>query len=117
MLAAGKAKGLTAKVKLGDLIADQKDTRTRLLSRVTGLPFQQLDRRLRQQILSMDGAVVLKHSGEVVAAGSIIKVPSGSTGGGRTAAARALSSLGLGIKISADGPITGYRNRKEVFRL
>lgn len=117
VLAAGKSKRLARKVHLGDLITDQKHTRTRLVSRVTGRPFQRLDRRLRQQLLSMDGAVVLKHSGEILAAGSIIKVPSGSTGGGRTAAARALSSLGLGIKISADGPITGFQNRQEVFRL
>ena len=65
----------------------------------------------------MDGATVLKQSGEVVTAGSIVRVPSGSMGGGRRAAALQLSKLGLAIKISADGPITGFRNRKEIFSL
>ena len=65
----------------------------------------------------MDGAVILRHTGEVLAAGSIVKVPSGSAGGGRRAAAFQLSRLGLGIKISADGPITGFRKRKEIFHL
>lgn len=65
----------------------------------------------------MDGATVLKHTGEVVTARSIVRVPGGSTGGGRRAAAMQLSRLGLAIKISADGPITGFRNRETIFSL
>jgi hypothetical protein len=38
-------------------------------------------------------------------------------GGGRRAAAMQLSRLGLAIKISADGPITGFRKKKAIFSL
>lgn len=100
-----------------DLIANRWQPRTKLLDCTVKKHFQQLDRRHRQELLSMDGATILKRNGEVVTAGSIVRVPSGSTGGGRKAAALRLSKLGLAIKISADGPITGFRNRKEIFSL
>ncbi|MDN5515514.1 MAG: hypothetical protein L0G82_09780 [Pseudomonas sp.] len=77
--------------------------------------FQTLDRRLRQELLSLDGAMVLDHLGNIVAAGAIISVPAGSEGGGRTAAAKKGSSLGLGIKISEDGAISVYREERRVF--
>jgi len=100
-----------------DLMKNPQRPRTKLLNFTLKKPFQELDRRQRQELLSMDGATVLKRTGEVVTAGSIVRVPSGSTGGGRAAAARQLSKLGLAIKISADGPITGFRNRKVIFSL
>jgi hypothetical protein len=100
-----------------DLIAKNLQPRTKLLASTLGKTFQRLDRRFRQELLSMDGATVLKNTGEVVTAGAIVRVPSGSTGGGRRAAALQLSKLGLAIKISADGPITGFRNRNEIFSL
>lgn len=100
-----------------DLITGREQTRTKLLSCAVKKPFQRLDRRLRQQLLSMDGATVLTHTGDVLTAGSIVRVPSGSAGGGRRAAALQLSKLGLAIKISADGPITGFRKRKSIFSL
>lgn len=77
--------------------------------------FQDLDRRLRQELLALDGAMVLDHLGNIVAAGAIISVPAGSEGGGRTAAAKKGSSLGLGIKISEDGGISVYREESKVF--
>lgn len=89
--------------------------RTKVLNAAIGCPFQRLDRRLRQRILAMDGATIIDHNGNILTAGAIIKVPGGSTGGGREAAARSLSQLGLGIKISADGPIKGFRKGKEIF--
>lgn len=100
-----------------DLIEDPRNPRTKLLGSTVKKSFQKLDRRLRQELLSMDGATVLKRSGKLITAGSIVRVPSGSRGGGRRAAALQLSKLGLAIKISADGPITGFRNRKEIFSL
>ena len=77
--------------------------------------FQNLDRRLRQELLALDGAMVLDHLGNIVAAGAIISVPAGSEGGGRTAAAKKGSSLGLGIKISEDGGISVYKEQNRVF--
>jgi DNA integrity scanning protein DisA with diadenylate cyclase activity len=74
-----------------------------------GKRFVELDRRTRQELAAIDGATVLSHRGEVLAVGAILKIRGGSTGGGRLAAAKALSKLGLGIKVSQDGGITGFR--------
>ena len=86
-----------------DRIVSQSGPRTKLLKAIVKKPFHKLDRRLRQELLSMDGATLVTHTGEVLTAGAIIAVPSGSTGGGRKAAALRLSKFGLAIKISADG--------------
>ncbi|MCJ7602390.1 MAG: hypothetical protein MUO63_12950 [Desulfobulbaceae bacterium] len=77
--------------------------------------FQDMDRRLRQELLALDGAMLLSHEGNILAVGAIVSVPSGSEGGGRTAAAMRLSEFGLGIKISEDGEISGFKNRQKVF--
>lgn len=90
------------------------------LKTIIGKPFQQLDRRLRQDIVAMDGATVLDYRGNVLAAGAIVKVDAGSDGGGRLLAARTLAKYGLGIKISTDGEIRGFKtdgsNVQEIFR-
>jgi hypothetical protein len=101
-----------------DLLAQQATYKGRLLSRIiAGRRFQDLDRRARAELLSLDGAMVLGHTGAILAAGSIIDVPAGSVGGGgRTAAAQRLSTIGLGVKVSQDGTITGYRNRQRIFQ-
>ncbi len=100
-----------------DLIERGEQTRTKLLRQIVKKSFQRLDRRLRQELLSMDGATVLTRKGKVLTAGSIVRVPGGSTGGGRKAAAMQLSKLGLAIKISADGPITGFKKKEIIFSL
>ena len=99
-----------------DLLTKGAIPRTRLLADTVRKPFQHLDRRMRQELVSLDGATVLAHDGLVLAAGAIVKVGSGSDAGGRQAAAKALSALGLGVKISADGPITGFRKRRVSFQ-
>ncbi|MDP3493394.1 MAG: hypothetical protein Q8R82_09775 [Hyphomonadaceae bacterium] len=76
---------------------------------VNGRKFHELDRTLRQELVAIDGATVISHEGMVMAVGAILKIRGGSTGGGRTAAAKQLSLLGLGVKVSQDGGISGYR--------
>jgi hypothetical protein len=93
-----------------DHLLPQSSAKARLLQRaINGQPFQALDRRLRQEILAIDGATILDHTGQLLAAGAILKVPGGSSGGGRRAAALALAAYGVGIKVSADGGIEGFR--------
>ena len=70
--------------------------------------FFQLDKPLRKEILSLDGATVILLNGEVYCAGSIVSVNGGSTEGGRSAAAKGLAELGVGIKVSEDGYIEAY---------
>lgn len=70
--------------------------------------FFDIDKELRKEILSLDGATVVSLDGSFYCAGSIVSVPGGSSGGGRTAAAKRLAELGVGIKISEDGYIEAY---------
>ena len=79
---------------------------------IAGRPFHELDRRFRLELLSIDGALVLDHRGSVLAVGAILKIPGGSAGGGRLAAARVLASLGLGIKVSQDGSIVCFHGNE-----
>jgi hypothetical protein len=67
--------------------------------------FYDLSRRQRVELLSMDGATILDKRGTILAAGAIVKVPGGSTGGGRLAATKALAQYGAALKVSQDGPI------------
>ena len=76
-------------------------------------PFQDLSRKLRQELVSMDGATVLDNDGNIIAIGAIIKIEAGSEGGGRLAAAQTLAKYGISIKISQDGNLTAlYSDRK-----
>lgn len=105
------------KSKLKNVVSDIKDhlsnpitTKTKTLSKiVNGRKFHELDRRLRLEITAIDGSTVISSDGDVLAIGAILKLPGGSTGGGRLAAAQELAKLGLGIKVSQDGGIIGYR--------
>ena len=86
---------------------------------IRGKKFQNLDRRTRQELAAIDGALVISHQGHIHAVGAILKIAGGSSGGGRLAAAKALGALGLGVKVSQDGGITGFRGKvsKPVFRV
>ncbi len=66
------------------------------------------EKQLRREILSLDGATVVSPNGSFYCAGSIVAVSGGSTGGGRTAAAKNLAQFGVGIKISEDGYIEAW---------
>jgi hypothetical protein len=70
--------------------------------------FTDLDRRFRQELAAIDGATVMDSEGFIIAIGAIVRVPPGSASGARRAAARALAEFGIGIKISADGEVSGF---------
>ncbi len=83
--------------------------------------FQYLDRKLRLELLSLDGATVLDSSGRILCVGAIVKIDGGSDGGGRTAAAKELAKYGLSMKISMDGSIQFFASHsqeepQEIFR-
>lgn len=80
---------------------------------ISGKPFHELSRKLRQELVSMDGATVIDSDGTIIAAGAILKIEAGSEGGGRLAAATTLSKYGIAIKISQDGIMKAfYPDRK-----
>lgn len=75
--------------------------------------FFEMDRKLRMELLSMDGAVVLNSKGTIQCAGAIIDAGGGSSGGGRTQATQKLANFGLAIKVSEDGFIEGYKSAEK----
>ncbi len=84
---------------------NESDKTKVLLTAINNATFQSTDRRLRQEILGIDGAVVLNATGKFISAGAILKLEAGSDGGARLAAAKTLKDYGLSVKISADGEI------------
>jgi hypothetical protein len=96
---------------ISDLVGQRDDWRRKTAKRRmfgdTDL-FTDLSRRRRLELLSMDGATLINQSGEIITAGAILRVPSGSSSGGRLAAARQISRYGVGIKVSQDGPIRAF---------
>ena len=80
---------------------------------INNKPFHELSRKLRQELVSMDGAIVIDSDGTIIAVGAILKIEAGSEGGGRLAAATTLSKYGVAIKVSQDGIIKAfYPDRK-----
>ena len=79
----------------------EKEIEMRLLKRkvvkalVDDKPFSKMDRKLRAELIAMDGACVVDWKGRVCAVGAIIQNDSGSAGGGRTAAAKKCPSAAL----------------------
>ncbi|MBQ8908869.1 MAG: hypothetical protein IJY90_01060 [Clostridia bacterium] len=80
---------------------------------INGKPFHELSRRLRQELVSMDGATIIDSDGTIIAVGAIIKIEAGSEGGGRLAAAATLSKYGIAIKISQDGNLKVLSQEKK----
>lgn len=102
---------------------DNDDVRKRIRKRefiqrvAGGRKFFDIDRKLRMELIAMDGATIIRENGNLLAVGAIIQNESGSYGGGRGAAARRLSQFGFAIKISTDGYIECYKDGKKVFNI
>ncbi len=92
-----------------DLTSSQTDKAKSLRKVIRNTKFTNLDRRTRQELVAIDGATIISHKGDILAAGAILRVPGGSEGGGRLAASKAIAQYGLGIKVSQDGGIIGFR--------
>lgn len=96
-----------------DRLRSHGNSKSRCLAAIAESRFQELDRRVRQELVAIDGATILDSKGTIITAGAIINIDhSRRSGGGRTAAARTLGKYGLAVKISEDGAITGYGMKK-----
>lgn len=101
-----------------EYIKQDKCSKTANLVRIiNGRKFQELNRKLRAELLAIDGATIIDYDGTILAVGAIIKIEAGSTGGGRLAAAKMLSTYGMAIKISNDGSIQGFRMERSKLRV
>jgi hypothetical protein len=98
-------------------IKQAKCTKTaNLIKVINGRKFYELDRKLRQELLSVDGATVINNDGEIIAVGAIILIETGGFSGGRLAASKTLSKYGVALKISADGQIQGFKMDRHKLR-
>lgn len=106
----GKRVVLSDKDNLNENNDGDKTTKRKIIEMlVDNKPFIKIDRKLRCELSALDGACVLDMKGNVVAFGAIIQNKSGSSGGGRGAAAQRLSSFGgFAVKISTDGYLELY---------
>lgn len=101
-----------------EFLREEKMIKTaNLIQLIGGRKFFDLDRKLRLELMSIDGATVIDADGAILAVGAIIKIEAGSTGGGRLAAAKTLSKYGMSIKISNDGRMEGFRMDKNKLRV
>lgn len=82
---------------------------------------QTLERALIAEIASLDGAVVLENSGNLLAYGAVIeprrKGRVREVEGSRTKAAIGASNYGLSFKVSADGDTTVFMKGKKFIRI
>ena len=105
------------KISFDENIAKEKCIKTaNLIKVINGRKFHELSRKLRQEMLSIDGATVINNEGEIIAVGAIILIESGGFSGGRLAASKTLSKYGVSLKISADGQIQGYKMDRHKLR-
>ena len=98
-------------------LLEDKCAKTATLRKLIGdRKFQELDRKFRQELIAIDGAIVIDYDGRILAVGAIIKIEAGSSGGGRLAAAKTLSNYGISIKISNDGSMQGFKMDRNKLR-
>lgn len=96
-------------VPYNTFLQEQKCIKSQSIRKIiNGKPFHELSRKLRQEIVGMDGATIIDSDGTIVAAGAILKIEAGSEGGGRLAAALTLGKYGVAIKISQDGLMKAF---------
>jgi hypothetical protein len=110
-------------VRVGDAIGDK---RRRPIDREFDEVLQyrtilDLSRNLIVELASIDGAIVLANSGEVLAYGAVLEPKKvgriRGTEGSRTKAAIGASNYGLALKISSDGDIAIYHRGDEFIEI
>ena len=80
---------------------------------IDGRSFFQLGRKLRQELLGIDGATIIRSDGRILSIGTVIQKSALGPHGGREAAARKLAQYGLAIKISTDGDVECWAANKD----
>lgn len=103
-------------VKDGDAIGDSKRGKTdqEFDELINCQTIQSLPRIVAVELASLDGAVILDNSGNILAYGAVLQPKKSGrlqgTEGSRTKAAIGASNYGLAVKISSDGEICVYNN-------
>lgn len=99
-------------------LVEQKCNKTLCLRKIiASKPFHELNRKLRQELVAMDGATIVDFDGTIIAVGAILKIEAGSEGGGRLAAATTLAKYGVSIKVSQDGTLQAFYSDRKTGKL
>ena len=112
----GNAKGIIEKFSLSyeNFLDKTKSVKTVAIRKiVAGKKLYELDRKLVEEMTSVDGATIVDHDGTIIAVGAIIKIEAGSLGGGRLAATTTMAKYGVAIKVSQDGLMQGFSADKQ----
>lgn len=107
----GNAKKIIDKFSMSydDFLSTNKHTKTMAIrNMVAGKKLFELDRKMIEEMTSVDGATIVDYDGTIIAVGAIIKIEAGSQGGGRLAATTTMAKYGVAIKVSQDGIMQGF---------
>ncbi len=91
----------------------EKTKTSSLKATIEGRKFHELNRKLRQELASIDGATIIDSDGTIIACGAIVRIEGGSSGGGRLAATKTLGRYGVAVKISQDGTMQAFMTDKK----
>ncbi len=107
----GNAKKIIDRFSLSydDFLVANRHTKTMAIRKmVAGKKLYELDRKMIEEMTSVDGATIVDFDGTIIAVGAIIKIEAGSQGGGRLAATTTMAKYGVAIKVSQDGIMQGF---------
>ena len=100
----------------GDAIGDKKrdELHAKFDETLGAANVQSMSRALITELSGLDGGVVLDNHGRLLAYGAVLKVSGefNPSEGSRTKAAISSSQYGIAVKVSSDGDITFYMDRK-----
>ena len=115
MLETPKKKGLFSNsvdysmMTYDEYVKDYEKTKTSALkTTIAGRKFHELNRKLREELASIDGATIIDWDGTIIACGAIVRIDAGSPSGGRLAATKTLGRYGVALKISQDGTMQAF---------
>ncbi|MBE7074463.1 MAG: hypothetical protein E7376_00560 [Clostridiales bacterium] len=91
----------------------EKPKTAALKQTIAGRKFHELNRKLREELASVDGATIVDYDGTIIACGAIVRIEAGSAGGGRLAATNTLAKYGVAVKISQDGIMQAFMADKK----
>ena len=103
-----------ANINYEEYVQKYEKSKTSALKKViAGRKFHELSRKLRAELASIDGAIIVDYDGTIIACGAIVRIEAGSSGGGRLAATSTLAKYGVALKISQDGIMQAFMADKK----
>lgn len=103
-----------ATITYDEYVENIEKTKTSALKQtIAGRKFHELNRKLREELASIDGATIVDYDGTIIACGAIVRIEAGSSSGGRLAATTTLAKYGVAVKVSQDGIMQAFMADKK----